>query len=147
MADHRHEGLVGIVEARVEDEAENAGQGENEGGQNLQEAAEVWGIEITRTEITDVQVDEQTKEAQRQQLNAERERRAAVARAEGEKRSVELNADAKLYEAERTAEAVRITADANAYAVRVKADAEAAQTKPRRAKQSKTRRALVWSVW
>ena len=28
---------------------------------NLQKAAEVWGIEITRTEITDVQVDEQTK--------------------------------------------------------------------------------------
>ena len=52
----------------------------------LQEAAEIWGIEITRTEITDVIIDEQTKEAQRQQLNAERERRAAIARAEGEKR-------------------------------------------------------------
>ncbi len=96
---------------------------------NLQDAAEIWGIEITRTEITDVRVDELTKEAQRQQLNAEREKRAAVALAEGEKRSVELNADAKLYEAERTAEAVRISADADAYAVKVKADAEAAQTR------------------
>ncbi|MEO2182332.1 MAG: paraslipin [bacterium] len=37
---------------------------------NLQEAAAVWGIEITRTEIMDMRVDEQTKEAQRQQLNA-----------------------------------------------------------------------------
>ena len=52
----------------------------------LSEAAEVWGIEVTRTEITDVEVDEDTKKAQRQQLNAERARRAAVAEAEGEKK-------------------------------------------------------------
>lgn len=74
----------------------------------LTEAAEVWGVEITRTEITDVIIDEQTKDAQRQQLNAERERRAAIAIAEGERRTVELNADAMLYEAERSAEAVRV---------------------------------------
>lgn len=95
---------------------------------NLQKAAEVWGIEITRTEITDVQVDDQTKEAQRQQLNAERQRRAAVAQAEGEKRSIELNADAQLYEAQKQAEAVRIAADADAYAIRAKAKATAEQT-------------------
>ena len=65
---------------------------------NLFSAAEVWGIEITRTEIIDVIVDDATKEAQRQQLNAERKRRATIAEAEGEKRSVELAADAKLYE-------------------------------------------------
>ena len=64
---------------------------------NLQEAATIWGIEITRTEITDVVIDDETKSAQRQQLNAERERRAAIARAEGDKRSVELSAEAKLY--------------------------------------------------
>lgn len=96
---------------------------------NLQDAAEVWGIEITRTEITDVKVDEQTKEAQRQQLNAERERRAMIARAEGERRSVELAADAQLYEAQKQAEAVRIQADAEAYSVRVKAEADAEQTR------------------
>ena len=67
----------------------------------LGEAADVWGVEITRTEITDVIIDEQTKEAQRQQLNAERERRAVIAKAEGERRSVELAADAMLYEAEK----------------------------------------------
>ena len=60
----------------------------------LSEAAEVWGIEVTRTEITDVEVDEDTKKAQRQQLNAERARRAAVAEAEG-KKSIELKADAR----------------------------------------------------
>ena len=57
---------------------------------NLHSAAEVWGI--TRTEITDVIVDEATKEAQRQQLNAERKRRATIAEAEGDKRSIELKA-------------------------------------------------------
>ena len=38
----------------------------------LSKAAEVWGVEVTRTEILDVLVDEKTKESQRQQLNAER---------------------------------------------------------------------------
>lgn len=94
---------------------------------NLHNAAEVWGIEVTRTEIIDIIVDEVTKEAQRQQLNAERQRRAAVAAAEGEKRSQELAADAQLYEAEKQAEAVRITADAEAYAIKVKAEADAEQ--------------------
>ena len=96
---------------------------------NLQAAAKVWGIDITRTEITDVVVDDQTKQAQRQQLNAERERRAAIARAEGEKRSVELSADAKLYEAQKAAEAIQITADADAYAIKIKAEADAEQTR------------------
>ena len=96
---------------------------------NLQDAATIWGIEITRTEITDVIIDDETKSAQRQQLNAERERRAAIARAEGDKRSVELSAEAKLYEAEKEAEAIRITADAEAYAIEVEAKANAEQTR------------------
>ena len=96
---------------------------------NLREAAEVWGIEITRTEITDVKVDEQTKAAQRKQLNAERERRAAVAEAEGRKRSVELDADAQLYQAKKEAEAVKVQADADAYSIRIKAEANAEQTR------------------
>lgn len=95
---------------------------------NLREASNVWGVEITRTEITDVIVDEATKQSQRQQLNAERERRAAVAKAEGEKRSVELAADAKLYEATKTAEAVKVSADAEAYSITVQAEATAKQT-------------------
>ena len=94
----------------------------------LSKAAEVWGVEVTRTEILDVLVDEKTKESQRQQLNAERERRAKIAIAEGDKRSVELKADAELYEAKRQAEAVRVQADADAYAVKVKASADAEQT-------------------
>ena len=96
---------------------------------NLQSAAEIWGVDITRTEITDVVIDDKTKEAQRQQLNAERERRAAIARAEGEKRAVELAAEARLFEAQKEAEAVRVRADADAYAVRVQAEADAEQTR------------------
>lgn len=96
---------------------------------NLQEAATIWGIEITRTEITDVIIDEQTKAAQRQQLNAERERRAAIARAEGEKRSVELAADAKLYEAQKEADAIRVRAEADAYSIEIEAKANAEQTR------------------
>ncbi len=97
--------------------------------QNLRDAAEVWGIEITRTEITDVKVDEQTKEAQRKQLNAERERRAVVAEAEGKKRAIELEAEAELYQAQKVAEAVKVQADADAYAIRIKAEAHAEQTR------------------
>jgi regulator of protease activity HflC (stomatin/prohibitin superfamily) len=96
---------------------------------NLRQAAEVWGIEITRTEITDVVVDERTKDAQRQQLNAERERRAIIARAEGEKRKVELDAEAQFFQAQKLADAIRVKADAEAYAVRAMAEADAAQTR------------------
>jgi regulator of protease activity HflC (stomatin/prohibitin superfamily) len=96
---------------------------------NLREAAEVWGVDITRTEITDIIVDEETKSSQRQQLSAERTRRATIAEAEGEKRSIELKAEAKLFEAQKEAEAIKLTADADAYAIKVKAKADAEQTK------------------
>lgn len=96
---------------------------------NLGDAASVWGIEVTRTEVTDIMVDEQTKEAQRQQLNAERQRRAQIAAAEGAKRSTELAADARLYEAQRAAEAIRVQADADAYSIKISAEAEAEQTR------------------
>ena len=95
----------------------------------LTKAAEVWGVEVTRTEILDVLVDEKTKESQRQQLNAERERRATIAKAEGDKRSIELKADAQLYEAQKEAEAVKVQADADAYAIKIKAKADAEQTR------------------
>ena len=82
-----------------------------------------WGIEVTRTEILDVALDDATRHAMMQQLNAERARRAQVMEAEGSKRSVELNADAELYAAEQGAKARRILADAEAYATGVMAEA------------------------
>jgi regulator of protease activity HflC (stomatin/prohibitin superfamily) len=75
-----------------------------------------WGIEVTRAEILDVNLDDATRTAMLQQLNAERARRALVTEAEGKKRAVELNADAELYAAEQEAKARRILADAEAYA-------------------------------
>jgi regulator of protease activity HflC (stomatin/prohibitin superfamily) len=82
-----------------------------------------WGIEVTRAEILDVNLDDATRTAMLQQLNAERARRAQVTEAEGKKRAVELNADAELYAAEQAAKARRVLADAEAYATGVIAGA------------------------
>jgi regulator of protease activity HflC (stomatin/prohibitin superfamily) len=83
----------------------------------LQAVSDEWGIKLTRVEITEVEVDEQTKEAMQVQLNAERKRRGAVTEAEGIKQATQLQADASLYSAEKEALAKRILADAEAYAV------------------------------
>lgn len=90
--------------------------------ESLDKAADEWGVDITRTEITDIIVDELTKSAQRQQLNAERDRRAAVARAEGERQRVQLEADAELYKAQKESEAEKVRADAQAYAIKIVAE-------------------------
>jgi regulator of protease activity HflC (stomatin/prohibitin superfamily) len=89
----------------------------------VEDAVDDWGIEVTRAEILDVNLDQATRDAMLQQLNAERARRAAVTEAEGSKRAIELNADAELYAAEQIAKARRIAADAEAYATEVVAKA------------------------
>jgi regulator of protease activity HflC (stomatin/prohibitin superfamily) len=86
-------------------------------------AVDDWGIEVTRAELLDVNLDQSTREAMLQQLNAERARRAHVTEAEGKKRAVELAADAELYAAEQVSKARRIQADAEAYATGVVAEA------------------------
>lgn len=82
-----------------------------------------WGIEVTRAEILDVNLDEATRAAMLQQLNAERARRAQVMEAEGRRRAVELAADGQLYAAEQEAKAKRILADAEAYSTSAIAEA------------------------
>ena len=89
----------------------------------VEEAVNDWGIEVTRAEILDVNLDVATREAMLQQLNAERARRAAVTEAEGHKRATELNADAELYAAEQAAKARRVEAEAEADATQAVADA------------------------
>ncbi|WP_372605176.1 SPFH domain-containing protein [Actibacterium sp.] len=91
--------------------------------ESVEDAVDAWGIEVTRAEILDVNLDQQTRDAMLQQLNAERARRAQVTEAEGRKRSVELSADADLYAAEQAAKARRVTAEAEAYATEVVAKA------------------------
>jgi len=78
-----------------------------------------WGIDITRAEVLDVKLNERTRDAMMQQLNAERKRRASVTDAEGAKRTVELSADAGLYEARRRAEGRKVIAEADAYAIEI----------------------------
>ena len=83
----------------------------------LQQVADEWGIKLTRVEVTEVEVDDATKDAMQIQLNAERKRRGAVTLAEGEKQAAQLHAEAQLYTAQKQAEAKKILADAEAYAV------------------------------
>ena len=96
--------------------------------------ADEWGVIFTRTEIIDVDVDPETKAAQRQEIEAERRKRAQILDAEGKrreieqiadgkKREVELEADAILYKAQKEADAKKITADADAYAIQTQAEA------------------------
>ncbi len=90
---------------------------------SVEVAVDEWGVDVTRAEILDVNLDQATRDAMLQQLNAERARRAQVTEAEGQKRSVELAADAELYAAEQAAKARRVGADAEAYATEVVAEA------------------------
>ncbi len=97
--------------------------------ENLSKAAEIWGVEITRTEIV-VVFDEETRAAQRTLLNAGREKRARIASAEGEKRSKELIADADLYAAKQKAEGIRAIAEAESYQTEIIAKAIADMGEP-----------------
>lgn len=91
--------------------------------ESLANVVDDWGIEVTRAEILDVNLDQATRAAMLQQLNAERARRAQVTEAEGKRRAVELAADGELYAAEQLAKAKRVLADAEAYATAAIAEA------------------------
>ena len=90
---------------------------------SVAEVVDDWGIEVTRAEILDVNLDEATRAAMLQQLNAERARRAHVTEAEGKRRAVELAADGDLYAAEQQSKAKRILAEAEAFATTAIAEA------------------------
>lgn len=89
----------------------------------IRDVVDDWGIEVTRAELLDVNLDDATRTAMLQQLNAERARRALVTEAEGKRRAVELASDGELYAAEQEAKARRVLADAEAYATGVIAEA------------------------
>lgn len=91
--------------------------------EELRAVTEEWGIVLSRVEVIDVEVDDETRKAMQLQLNAERNRRAVVRQAEGEKEAAQLQADADLYAAQKQAEAKRVLADADAYAVNAVAKA------------------------
>lgn len=91
--------------------------------EELREVTQEWGIILTRVEVLDVAIDDETKDAMQKQLNAERNRRALVTQAEGEKQATQLQADAELYKSQRLAEAKKVLADAEAYSVNAVASA------------------------
>ncbi len=91
----------------------------NEIEEELRTVSEEWGVVLTRVEILEVDVDQETRQAMQRQINAERDRRALVLDAEGKRKATELDADAQLYAAVKQSEAMRIRADAEAYSVGV----------------------------
>jgi len=120
--------VAGIVRAEIgkmelDDVQSNRAQLIMQIKESVEDAVDDWGLELTRVEVLDINLDTATREAMLQQLNAERSRRAQVTEAEGKKRAVELAADAELYSAEQIAKARRIQADAEAYATKVVAEA------------------------
>lgn len=54
----------------------------------LDEAAAPWGIKVLRYEISDISLPGSIKDALEQQMRAERERRAAIAKSEGERQAM-----------------------------------------------------------
>jgi regulator of protease activity HflC (stomatin/prohibitin superfamily) len=54
----------------------------------LDEAAEPWGIKVLRYEISDIELPASIRDALEQQMRAERERRAAIAKSEGERQAM-----------------------------------------------------------
>ncbi len=56
--------------------------------QVVDEAATPWGIKVLRYEISDISLPASIKDALEQQMRAERERRAAIAKSEGERQAM-----------------------------------------------------------
>ena len=84
----------------------------------LAETARKWGIQFTRVEIQEIQTSEDTAVSMRQQMDAERRRRALVAEAEG-------SAEAEVRVAQAEKESVVLRAQGQAKAMEILAEAEA----------------------
>lgn len=83
----------------------------------LIEVSVKWGVQISRVEIQELKTSDEAAEAMRQEMTAERRKRASVLEAEGEAESRK-----KIAEAE--ASAIKIKAEADACAIKIKAEAE-----------------------
>lgn len=100
--------------------------------EELKDASTGWGVTIRRVEIQELRVDEQTRRAMTQQMEAERRRRAQIAESEGEAQATVNVAEAKktssVKTAEGQAEALRKIAQAEAnYLQRLKEEVGADQ--------------------
>jgi len=84
----------------------------------LSELGKKWGVQFLRVEVQQFSADEQTLAVMRQQLDAERSRRAAIAEAEGKAKAAVTIATAE-------AKAAQIKAEGQAAALRIMASADA----------------------
>lgn len=94
----------------------------------LDEAADKWGIKVTRIELQDITPPEDILKAMTQQMEAERNKRAQILSAEGTKQAQILAAEgsreAQIQQAEGEKQATVLRADANATAILKIATAE-----------------------
>jgi regulator of protease activity HflC (stomatin/prohibitin superfamily) len=97
----------------------------------LDEVTEGWGVRVTRVELKDIIPPHDVQQAMEKQMQAEREKRAAVLRAEGQKQAAILTAEGEKQSAILTAEGQRQSlilkaeGDAQALVTVQKAQAEA----------------------
>jgi len=83
----------------------------------LEQITKSWGIQLIRVEIQEITTNDDTADAMRQEMTAERQKRALILEAEGKKQS-------EITTAEGIAESIRIKAKAEAEALKIKAAAE-----------------------
>ncbi len=74
---------------------------------SLDEVTEGWGVRVTRVELKDIIPPHDVQQAMEKQMQAEREKRAAVLRAEGQKQAAILQAEGEKQAAILTAEGKR----------------------------------------
>jgi len=99
----------------------------------LDEVTEGWGVRVTRVELKDIIPPHEVQQAMEKQMQAEREKRAAVLRAEGQRQAAILTAEGEKQSAILTAEGNRQSlilnaeGDAQALVTVQRAQAEAIQ--------------------
>lgn len=86
----------------------------------LDEVTERWGVRITRVEIKEIIPPRDIQQAMEKQMQAERDRRAAILKAEGEKRSAILKA-----EGEKESAILRAEGEQRSAVLRAEGEAEA----------------------
>lgn len=99
----------------------------------LDDATTRWGCEIDRVEVQDITPPPDIKDAMEKQMNAERNKRAAILQAEGERQAAVLKAqgekEAAILQADADREAQIRKADGEAEAIRKVAEAKADEVK------------------
>ena len=99
----------------------------------LDEATDKWGCKVTRVEVQDINPPEDIRDAMEKQMNAERNKRAAILQAEGEKQAAITIAEGKkesaILEAEAEKESRIRRASGEAAAIKAIAEAKAEEIK------------------